>query len=90
MPGTKSGGRAAAKTNKLVYGKDFYKRIGALGGAKRTPETKLKGFGTNRHLASVAGAKGGRIGKRGPAQPKDLNNFKMSYEPVRGDRNEKN
>lgn len=34
MPGTREGGIKAAKTNKEYYGKDFYIRIGAIGGRK--------------------------------------------------------
>lgn len=34
MPGTTTGGKNAAITNKKKYGEDFYKKIGAKGGAK--------------------------------------------------------
>lgn len=34
MPGTITGGKKAAETNKKVYGEDFYKKIGAEGGKK--------------------------------------------------------
>lgn len=61
MAGTKEGGAAAAATNKAKYGEDFYKNIGALGGKKG----KTGGFFANRELARVAGAKGGRISRRG-------------------------
>lgn len=60
MSGTKSGGLAAAATNKKKYGGDFYGKIGALGGAK----SRTGGFYANRELARIAGAKGGRISKR--------------------------
>ena len=60
MAGTKDGGKAAANTNKKLYGKDFYKRIGSIGGSKST----TGGFFANRELARIAGAKGGRISKR--------------------------
>lgn len=65
MSGTKAGGLKAAKTNKLTHGKDFYKRIGKIGGSKKGI---LKGFALNRELASKAGAKGGRISRRGKAK----------------------
>ena len=42
MPGTKVGGKKACETNKKKYGKDFYERIGALGGKAET--IKPKGF----------------------------------------------
>ncbi len=60
MPGTISGGKKAAETNKKKYGKDFYARIGAVGGQKGT----TGGFAANRELARIAGAKGGRISRR--------------------------
>lgn len=55
MSGTKIGGVKAAATNKKKWGKDFYKRIGALGGQK----SKGGGFAANPELASEAGRKGG-------------------------------
>lgn len=60
MAGTKAGGKAAAETNKKNHGKDFYARIGAMGGKKG----RTGGFYANRDLARVAGAKGGRISRR--------------------------
>lgn len=60
MAGTKQGGRSAATTNKKRYGKDFYARIGAMGGKK----SRTGGFAANRELARQAGAKGGRISRR--------------------------
>lgn len=61
MPGTKQGGLNAADTNKRKHGPDFYKRIGALGGAAG----RTGGFYANRELASTAGRKGGLISRRG-------------------------
>lgn len=66
MAGTKAGGLKAAATNKAKYGKEFYARIGAKGG--RLGHTG--GFAANPALARIAGAKGGRISKRGPAKKK--------------------
>lgn len=60
MAGTKIGGKQAADTNKAIYGEDFYRRIGAIGG--RNGHTG--GFFANRELARIAGAKGGHISKR--------------------------
>jgi len=60
MAGTKNGGKSAAATNKEKYGKDFYARIGAMGGKKG----HTGGFAANRDLARSAGAKGGRISRR--------------------------
>ena len=61
MAGTVSGGKLAARTNKKKYGKDFYSRIGAMGG--RNGHTG--GFYANRELARTAGAKGGKKSRRG-------------------------
>ena len=64
MAGTKSGAAKAAATNQARHGKDFYANIGRKGGkAGRTG-----GFYANRDLARIAGAKGGRISRRGPAK----------------------
>lgn len=60
MVGTLAGGRKAAKTNKLKYGKDFYARIGAKGG--RNGHTG--GFAANPELAKIAGALGGKKSRR--------------------------
>ncbi len=60
MAGTQNGGKAAAATNKTKYGKDFYARIGAMGGKNG----HTGGFYANRDLARAAGAKGGRISRR--------------------------
>lgn len=66
MAGTKEGGRKAAATNKAKYGKEFYARIGQIGGKNG----RTGGFAANPALARIAGAKGGRISKRGPAKKK--------------------
>ena len=63
MSGTLEGGRKAAATNKAKYGKEFYADIGRKGG--RNGHTG--GFAANPELARIAGAKGGKKSKRGPA-----------------------
>ena len=60
MAGTVAGGKAARDTNYARYGKDFYARIGAIGGRK----SGTGGFYANRELVRIAGAKGGKISKR--------------------------
>ena len=60
MAGTKAGGKAAAQTNKIKYGSDFYSKIGSKGGKIG----RTGGFFANRDLARLAGAKGGRISRR--------------------------
>lgn len=64
MAGTIKGGKTAAATNKAKYGKDFYARIGAMGGRKGT----TGGFAANRELARKAGQLGGRVSRRGKAK----------------------
>jgi uncharacterized protein len=64
MAGTKAGGAKAAATNKAKYGSDFYARIGKSGGHVG----KTGGFYANRDLARVAGAKGGRLSRRGKSK----------------------
>lgn len=63
MAGTKAGGLKAAETNKRKYGSDWYSRIGKKGGKNG----HTGGFAANPELARAAGAKGGRISRRGPA-----------------------
>lgn len=61
MSGNKAGGLKAAQTNKAKHGDNFYALIGAKGG--RAGHTG--GFAANPELARIAGAKGGKISKRG-------------------------
>lgn len=65
MSGTRDGGLKAAKTNKEMYGDNFYKNIGKKGGKVMGV---MKGFAANRELASKAGRKGGLISRRGKAK----------------------
>lgn len=60
MPGTKVGGQKAAATNRARHGRNFYARIGAIGGTKGT----TGGFAANRELAREAGRRGGMISRR--------------------------
>lgn len=55
-----NGGKKAARTNKKLYGPDFYERIGSMGGKK----SRGGGFAANPELARIAGAKGGRISRK--------------------------
>lgn len=64
MAGTVEGGRKARKTNYERHGKDFYARIGAMGG--KIGHTG--GFAANPELAKIAGRKGGKKSKRGKAK----------------------
>lgn len=65
MAGTKEGARKARETNYKTHGPDFYRRIGSKGGQQNP--SKPRGFAANPELAKIAGAKGGRISRRGPA-----------------------
>lgn len=60
MAGTVAGGKAAAESNIKRYGEDYYKLMGQRGGRRCVP----KGFAMNHKLASIAGARGGRISRR--------------------------
>lgn len=64
MSGTKAGGLKAAATNREKYGKEFYSQIGRKGGQNG----HTGGFAANPALARIAGAKGGRVSRRGPSK----------------------
>lgn len=73
MAGNKDGGRRAAATNKKKYGKDFYARIGAIGGKNGhaggfASDVVGKDGLTGAQRAKIAGAIGGRKSKRWPAK----------------------
>ena len=77
MSGTQKGGLKAAKTNLKRQGKDYYKRIGSIGGKR----SKTGGFASNKvgadgltgaERAKIAGRKGGLKSKRKPASIKDI------------------
>lgn len=74
MSGTVKGGKKGAKTNKAKYGKDFYARIGKIGGQNGT----TGGFYANRELASRAGKIGGTISRK----PKKEERFFIADERV--------
>lgn len=59
MAGTSAGGKKAALKN-IESDPDFYRKIGAIGGARG----RTGGFFANRELARIAGAKGGKISRR--------------------------
>jgi len=65
MSGTPTGGQRAAKTNKKKHGRNFYKKIGQLGGKKsRGGGFACKKVGadglTGAERARLAGSKGGQ------------------------------
>lgn len=69
MAGNADGGKRAAKTNVLKHGKDFYARIGAMGGKKgRTGGFASQRVGsdglTGRERAIKYGREGGRVSRR--------------------------
>ena len=63
MAGTKIGGKKAAQKN-LAKDPNFYAKIGRKGGQNG----HTGGFAANPALARIAGAKGGRISRRGKAK----------------------
>jgi hypothetical protein len=73
MAGTKAGAAKAKKTIRERYGKDYFAEIGRKGGTNGhtgefASETVGKDGLTGWERAKLAGAKGGKIGKRGPAK----------------------
>lgn len=70
MAGTKAGGAKARETNKSVYGEDFYKRIGSMGGSVSHPETRY--FRMYPGFASTVGVKGGMKSRRGDKKPEKV------------------
>jgi len=58
---TPNGTAKAVQTIYKKYGKSFFMEIGKIGGKKKNP---LKGFGSNKQLASTAGAAGGKRSRR--------------------------
>ncbi|HEY5267770.1 MAG TPA: hypothetical protein VII94_01395 [Candidatus Saccharimonadales bacterium] len=73
MAGTKIGGSKAAATNKRKYGESFYKKIGSIGGKLGHDggfaSTIIGADGlSGRERSSIAGAKGGRISRRGKSK----------------------
>lgn len=73
MSGSREGGIRAAETNKKKYGKDFYANIGRKGGKNGhtggfASGTLGKDGLTGPERAKIAGSKGGKRSKRGPAK----------------------
>ena len=73
MAGTREGGLKARDKNIARLGKDFYARIGHLGGSKSigggfASEKKGADGLTGPERAKIAGRKGGLISKRGKAK----------------------
>ena len=60
MSGNRESGLKAKETIYDKYGSDFFRKMGAKGGAKKVP----KGFGVNRELARSAGRIGGTKSRR--------------------------
>lgn len=64
MAGTIAGGKKAAAKN-LAKDPMFYAKIGSTGGK----HGHTGGFAANPELARIAGARGGRVSRRGKAKP---------------------
>lgn len=77
MAGTVAGGKAAAATNRVRYGADFYSKIGAKGGEKgrtggfasknlcENKECSYRRVAVQHRVAECAGSRGGAISRRG-------------------------
>ena len=64
---TAEGAKKALETIYKRHGKDYFKRVGSLGGSK----SRGGGFGygeQGKRLAQIAGSKGGSKSRRGPAK----------------------
>lgn len=73
MSGTTKGGYLTAERNKELYGQDYYRRIGSLGGQR----SRTGGFYWMKQNGQVdkikaAGRKGGSKSKRGPQRDRNL------------------
>lgn len=66
MSGTREGGLKSRDANLQRHGKDFYSRIGRMGGKNG----HTGGFAANPELAKIAGRIGGKKSKRGPKNAK--------------------
>jgi general stress protein YciG len=88
VSGTKTGGRAAAVTNKAKYGSGFYREIGAIGGSRSTrggywyKKYVLGDVESIRH----AGTLGGRMSRRGAHKTteKERREIRKAYEELLG------
>lgn len=75
MAQTKEGIKKAVATMRKKYGDDYFKKMGAKGGAKGTTggfaSKKVGADGlTGIERSSLVGAKGGRISRRGKSKKK--------------------
>lgn len=62
MAGNEDSNRIAADTKKRIYGKDYYSRIGRLGGKK----PRVRSYSSDHDLAVRSGRKGGQISRKPP------------------------
>lgn len=74
MSGTRTGGLKTKAKIIARFGENYYRELGRIGGRNGTTggfaclDTGADGL-TGYERARVAGAKGGRISRRGPARP---------------------
>lgn len=86
MAGTKEGGIKARNTNRERHGSDWYARIGRIGGTNGhtggfASEVKGEDGLTGPERARIAGAKGGRISKRGKSTKPTMKNWSAGLTP---------
>lgn len=65
MSGTRAGAAKAAAKNKELYGNDYYKKIGQSGGKASNTGGFYYSMANGLNWHREAGAKGGRISRRG-------------------------
>ena len=73
MPGTPAGGKKTRETNLKKYGKDYYSRIGKMGGSAE--HTKPRGFAamTKEQIRAIT-SKGGKVYKPSEKVKGDIRN----------------
>lgn len=74
MAGTREGGLKAAAKN-LSNDPDFYRKIGSIGGKNG----HTGGFAADHERARIAGAKGGRISRRGQSKELSQEQYEEKY-----------
>lgn len=81
MGGSRAGGLKSRETHYKKYGKDWYARIGKIGGQNGT----TGGFYADRELAARAGSIGGKISKPFTRKTRELKDYKLKFEELKRD-----
>lgn len=87
MPGNKEGGKKAAERNKLLYGDDFYRTIGRMGGEVKGLNAPFR----DREFASKQGRMGGLASGKARNVRKQitegLEDYELNYQEINEGRN---